>query len=57
LFSTTKINARSTKGIKWLLSTERVFITIPKDILVGILLGDAYIVQRSYSSNCRLVYA
>jgi hypothetical protein len=47
LFSTTQINARSTKGIKRLSSTERALITIPKkkkDILVGILLGDAHIV-------------
>ena len=35
-------------------------ITIPdevKDVLVGILLGDAHIVRRSLTSNSRLVYA
>lgn len=52
--------ARSTKGIKRLSSAERVLITIPdniKEILVGILLGDAHIVKRSPLSNSRLVYA
>ena len=52
--------ARSTKGIKRLSSIERALITIPddiKDILVGILLGDAHIVKRSPLSNSRLVYA
>ena len=52
--------ARSTKGIKRLSSVERALITIPddvKEILVGILLGDAHIVKRSPLSNSRLVYA
>jgi LAGLIDADG DNA endonuclease family len=52
--------ARSTKGIKRLSSTERALVTIPndvKEILVGILLGDAHIVRRSSLSNSRLVYA
>jgi hypothetical protein len=52
--------ARSTKGIKRLSSVERDLVTIPndvKDILVGILLGDAHIVKRSSTSNARLVYA
>ena len=51
---------RYTKGIKYLSSAERVLITIPdniKEILVGILLGDAHIVRRSPLSNSRLVYA
>ena len=52
--------ARSTKGIKRLSSVERAFIIISddvKEILVGILLGDAHIVKRSPLSNSRLVYA
>lgn len=53
---------RSTKGITRLSSAEdkRALITIPndiKDVLVGILLGDAHIVRRSSTSNSRLVYA
>lgn len=50
----------STKGIKRLSSAERALVTIPseiKDILVGILLGDAHISQRSVTGNCRLHYA
>jgi LAGLIDADG DNA endonuclease family len=50
---------RSTKGIKRLSSVERALITIPvdvKEILVGILLGDAHIVKRSFLSNSRLTY-
>lgn len=38
---------------------ERKAITIPdaiKDVLVGILLGDACIVKRSYTGYSRLVY-
>jgi len=52
--------ARYTKGIKRLSSVERALITIPdyvKEILVGILLGDGYIVKISPLSNSRLVYA
>jgi hypothetical protein len=51
--------ARSTKGVTRLSSAERILITIPdyiKDILVGVLLGDAHIVRR-YSGNSILVYA
>lgn len=51
---------RSTKGITRLSSAERALITIPndlKDVLVGILLGDAHIARRSLTSNSRLVYA
>jgi LAGLIDADG DNA endonuclease family len=51
---------RSTKGIIRLSSVERTLITLPedvKDVLVGILLGDAHIVKRSLTSNSRLVYA
>lgn len=50
----------STKGIKRLSSAERANISIPeetKEVLVGILLGDAHIVQRSSTSNSRLVYS
>ena len=50
----------STKGITRLSSAERALVTIPdniKDILVGILLGDAHIVRRSSTANSRLVYA
>lgn len=50
----------STKGIKRLSSDERNLIIIPediRDILVGILLGDAHIVRRSSTGNSRLVYA
>jgi LAGLIDADG DNA endonuclease family len=51
---------RSTKGVKRLSSSERTLIILPdkvKEILVGILLGDAHIVQRSSITNSRLVYA
>jgi hypothetical protein len=51
---------RSTKGIQRLSSSERALIKLPdelKEILVGILLGDAHIVQRSSTANSRLVYA
>lgn len=40
-------------------STERALITIPdnvKEILVGILVGDAHIGKRSPLSNSRLIY-
>ena len=52
--------ARSTKGITRLSWLERSLIAMPdeiKDILVGILLGDAHIVIRSSTGNSRLVYA
>lgn len=51
---------RSTKGIVRLSSKERALITLPdqvKDVLIGILLGDAHIVKRSPTANSRLVYA
>lgn len=51
--------ARSTKGIIRLSSAERALIIIPeetKDVLVGILLGDAHISRRSLTANSRLVY-
>ncbi len=50
---------RSTKNITRLSSSERALITIPddiKDVLVGILLGDAHIVIRYFTSNSKLVY-
>jgi len=52
--------ARYTKGIKHLSSVEGALITISdhiKEILVGMLLGDAHIVKRSSLFNSRLVYA
>jgi hypothetical protein len=52
--------ARSTKGVTRLSSAERILITIPdyiKDILVGVLLGDAHIVRRYSTGNSILVYA
>lgn len=54
------IKKRSTKGISRLSSSERKQILIPneiKDVLIGILLGDAHIVKRSSTGNSRLVYA
>jgi hypothetical protein len=51
--------ARSTKGITRLSFAERALITIPegtKDVLVGILLGDAHISRRSLTANSRLIY-
>lgn len=51
---------RSTKGIIRLSSPKRKLILIPEDtknILVGLLLGDAHIVKRSLTGNSRLVYA
>lgn len=50
---------RSTKGIKRLTPTERAGISIPddvKEVLVGILLGDAHISKRSPTANSRLHY-
>jgi hypothetical protein len=51
---------RSTKGIIRLSEAERKLILMPddiKDVLIGILLGDAHIVKRSSTSNARLMYA
>lgn len=51
---------RSTKGIIRLSAAERKLILMPddiKDVLIGILLGDAHIVKRSSTSNVRLMYA
>ena len=59
-FSPSPVLQRSTKGIKRLSSSERTLIEFPdevKEILVGILLGDAHIVQRTSTANSRLVYA
>lgn len=50
----------STKGLTRLSSSERTAIELPheiKEILIGILLGDAHIVRRSPTTNSRLVYA
>ena len=54
------INKRSTKGVIRLSSSERKNILMGddiKDVLIGILLGDAHIVKRSSTANSRLVYA
>ena len=51
---------RSTKGITRLSAAERKLIVMPddiKDVLIGILLGDAHIVKRSSTSNARVTYA
>lgn len=51
---------RSTKGITRLSPSERAAIKLPdevKEIVIGILLGDAHIVRRSPTANSRLVYA
>lgn len=45
---------RSTKGIERLSISERALIKLPdetKEVLVGILLGDAHIAQRSSTGN------
>lgn len=60
-FSTTLIlySIRSTKGVLRLSSIERSRISLPdevKEILIGILLGDAHINRRSDTANSRLVY-
>lgn len=50
---------RSTKGIKRLSPADRAGISIPddvKEVLVGILLGDAHISRRSLTANSRLHY-
>jgi hypothetical protein len=50
---------RSTKGITRLSCSERTSIILGdeiKDVLIGILLGDARIVKRSSTCNSRLVY-
>jgi hypothetical protein len=54
------INKGSTKGVSRLSSSERKQILMPddiKDVLIGILLGDAHIAKRSSTGNSRLVYA
>lgn len=59
-FSASPVLLRSTKGVKRLSSSERALIEFSdevKEILVGILLGDAHIVRRSSTGNSRLVYA
>ena len=51
---------RSTKGITRLSAADRKLILMPddiKDVLIGILLGDAHIMKRSSTSNSRLMYA
>lgn len=51
---------RSTKSISRLSNAERKLILMAddiKDVLIGILLGDAHIVKRSSTGNSRLMYA
>jgi len=60
IYTKVLLAARSTKGVTRLSPSERTAIKLPdeiKDILVGILLGDAHIVRRSPTGNSRLVYA
>ena len=59
LISLVLFATRSTKGIKRLSSAERAGISISddvKEVLVGILLGDAHISKRSLTANSRLHY-
>lgn len=59
IFSPALFAIRSTKGITRLSSSERASIKLPddvKDVLIGILFGDAHIVRRSPTANARLVY-
>ena len=54
------INKRYLKGVTCLSSLERKQILMPndiKDVLIGILLGDAHIVRRYSTGNSRLVHA
>jgi hypothetical protein len=51
--------SRSTKGVTPLSPYETAIIILPdevKDVLIGILLGDAHIAKRSPTANSRLVY-
>ena len=60
MYSPVLFAARSTKGITRLSPTERASIKLPdevKEVLIGILLGDAHIVRRSPTANSRLVYS
>ena len=53
-------STRAGRGLSRLSSAERGLIKLPdnvKEILVGILLGDAHIVRRSSTANSRLVYS
>lgn len=50
---------RTTKGVPRFLAADRRLIGIPedvRDVLVGLLLGDAHIAKRSPTGNARLVY-
>ena len=60
MYSPVLFAARSTKGVTRLSPAERGSIKLPdeaKEVLIGILLGDAHIVRRSPTANSRLVYA
>lgn len=60
-YATTVLYAsRSTKGVTRLSPDERALIILPdevKDVLIGILLGDAHVAKRSPTGNSRVVYA
>lgn len=61
MFASPVINTtRSIKGIIRLSAAKRKLIVMPDDIknvLIGILLGDAHIMKRSSTGNARLMYA
>lgn len=51
--------AKSTKGVKRLSRDERTSIFLPEnveEVLIGILLSDGHLQQRSVSSNARLIF-
>jgi hypothetical protein len=56
---TIDLNTKSTKGKTRLSKAERSNVPIPeeaKEILIGLLLGDAHIQRRSATANSRLMY-
>ena len=60
IYNRVLFSARSTKGVTRLSSSDRALVALPdevKEVLIGILLGDAHIVRRSPTANSRLVYA
>lgn len=59
MYSSVLFAARSIKEITRLFPIERAAIKLPdevKEVLIGILLGDAHIVRRTPIANSRLVY-
>lgn len=54
------VDRKSTKGVKRLRPEERKLVIVPntlQDILIGILLGDGHIAQRSVTGNSRFHFA